>query len=102
MKMAPGEPACVGLYAKEFIPDQQWILQTASNAAVDAPYDFDSEDANISERLKLSVVTPWKGMFNDERSRIMLGPLRFVNHDCVPNSQVPSTVSSLNSMSING
>jgi hypothetical protein len=88
IRLAPDTPYCYGVMAIDFIPKGAWILRTASNAAIDAPYDLDDDESGLPDRLCLSVVSPWKGMFGDGRARIMLGPLRFVNHDCVPNTEV--------------
>jgi hypothetical protein len=36
----------------------------------------------------LSVITKGAGQLGPENERLLLGPFRFVNHECIPNCQV--------------
>jgi hypothetical protein len=89
VKFGSGLPVCFGMRAKKDIPSSVAILRTATNVAADDPYRFDRKGTHIPERVKLSVIKPHHGMkTSDSSPRIMLGPLRFVNHDCNPNAEV--------------
>jgi hypothetical protein len=83
-------PVC-GMKAKSFISSGTYLLHSAANLALDAPWDF-SEDAKPSLKpppgLWLSVFNPPRWMVGPARSRICLGPLRFFNHSCKPNCEV--------------
>jgi hypothetical protein len=82
--------ASLGVVAAEDIPNATYILRSATNAASTAKHDFSNPRvmARVDDGMKISLMTPSAAMTGPKVVRIMLGPLRFVNHACHPNTMV--------------
>ena len=70
---------CMGLKARRLIPAGCPILSTSTSL---------SQDLVPDQMVGISVAEASKGQKGPMGPRLMLGPLRFVNHDCKPNCQV--------------
>ena len=69
----------VGLKARIKIPASLPILSTSSSM---------SSDLIPAHRHSISVIASSHDQKGPAGPRLMLGPLRFANHDCNPNTQV--------------
>lgn len=70
---------CMGLKARQTIPAGCPILSTSTSL---------SKDVVPEDRGGISVIEGSRGQKGPMGPRLMLGPLRFANHDCKPNCQV--------------
>lgn len=75
----PGRPWCAGLAAVRSIDPATTIASTCSSMSADI---WDPEHG------ALSVIECSPSQLGIRGGRLILGPFRFVNHDCNPNSQV--------------
>jgi hypothetical protein len=82
--------ASLGVIAAQDIPNATYILRSAANAASTVNHDFSNPAvmARLAEGEKISLMTPSATMNGPKVIRVMLGPLRFVNHACDPNTMV--------------
>lgn len=74
-----GGKICFGLKACRIIPAGCPILSTSTSL---------SEDVVPDDMAGISVIEATRGQKGPMGPRLMLGPLRFANHDCKPNCQV--------------
>ena len=69
----------MGLKARRLIPAGYPILSTSTSL---------SQDVIPGQMVGISVAEATQGQKGPKGPRLMVGPLRFVNHDCKPNCQV--------------
>lgn len=74
-----GNTISAGLKAKIKIPASCPILSTSSSM---------SSDIIPPEKRSISVIESFSDQKDPCGPHLMLGPLRFANHDCEPNTQV--------------
>jgi hypothetical protein len=72
-----GTEASFGLKARRDIPFGSYIKETCSSMSLD----------QVSERGP-SIIEAASSQIPPSAPRLILGPFRFVNHDCDPNSHV--------------
>jgi hypothetical protein len=71
----------MGLKAEHTIPAATAILSTCTSMSLDLITDG---------RRSISVIESSRGQLGPLGPRLLLGPLRFANHDCKPNCHVQS------------
>jgi hypothetical protein len=76
-KVTLGGKIDAGLTCTKFIPAGMYILTAGGSMSLDH-YDAGG----------LSVILRSPGQLGPENERLILGPLRFANHECKPNCQV--------------
>ena len=76
-----GEEASFGLKATRDIPDSTFIIETCSSMSLDC-----------TSAPGISVIQAGPSQLGPVGPRLILGPFRFVNHDCKPNAQVSFTL----------
>lgn len=50
-----------------------------------------ASDSKYADQVELSVITPHHDNLGPPENRILVGPLRFINHSCLPNIEVSTT-----------
>jgi hypothetical protein len=76
-KVTLGGKIDAGLTCTKFIPAGMYILTAGG-----------SMSSNNFGKGGLSVIMRGSGQLGPENERLILGPLRFANHECKPNCQV--------------